>query len=79
VLLRLGQRPSIPPALVVISVAERFQINTSGRVPVVQSVEPNNQLLYACHRDMSLGLCLALESVAEVLAASVGLPLRLAC
>ena len=74
-----GHCPSTPPALVVISVAEPFQVNSTGRMPGLQSVEPSGQRLYACHRDRSLGPCLALESVAEVLAAPVGLPLRLGC
>jgi len=74
-----GRCPSTPPALVVISVAEPFQVNSCGRVPGLQWVEPSGQRLYACHRDRSVGPCLALESVAEVLAAPVGLPLRLGC
>jgi hypothetical protein len=77
VLQRLGHFASTPPAHVVISVAESFQVNSSGHVPGLQSVEPSGQRLYACHRDRSLGPRLAHESVAEVLAASVGLPLRL--
>jgi len=79
VLPRLGHCPSTPPAFVVISVAEPFQVNSGGRMPGLQSVEPSGQRLHACHRDRSLGPRLALESVAEVLAALVGLPLRLGC
>jgi hypothetical protein len=79
VLLHLGHCLSTPPALVIISVAESFQVNSRWRVPGHQSVEPSGQRLYACHRDRSLGPCLALESVAEVLAAPVGLPLHLGC
>ena len=45
----------------------------------LQSVEPGGQRFHACHRDRSLGPHLALESVAEVRAALVGLPLRLHC
>ena len=48
-------------------------------MPGLESVEPGGHRLYACHRDRSFGPCLALESVAEVLAALVGLPLRLSC
>ena len=40
VLPRLGHCPSTPPALVVVSVAEPFQVNSRGRVPGLQSVEP---------------------------------------
>ena len=75
----LGHCPSTPPAYVVISVAEPFQVNSSGRMPGLQSVEPSGQRVYTCHQDRSLGPRLALESVAEVLAALVGLPLRLGC
>jgi len=79
VLPRLEHCPSTPPALVVISVAKPCQVYSSGQVPGLQSLEPSGQQLYACHRDRSLGPCLALESVAEVLAAPVGFPLRLGC
>ena len=79
VLPRLGHSPSTPPAHVVISMAEPFQVNSSGGMSGLQSVEPSGQRLYTCHWDRSLGPCLALESVAEVLGAPVGLPLRLGC
>ena len=72
----VGLFPNTPPAFVVISVAEPLQVDSSGRVPGLQSVEPGGQRFYACHRDRSLGPRLALESVAEVLGALVGLPLR---
>jgi len=71
--------PNTPPAFVVISVAEPFQVDSSGRMPGTQSVYPGGLLLYACHRARSVGPCLALEAVAEVLAALVGLPSRLSC
>ena len=45
----------------------------------LHSVEPGSQQFDACQRDGSLGLRLALEHVAEVLAALVGHPLRLLC
>ena len=77
VLPRLGHCPATPPALVVIWVAEPVQTNSSGRMPRLQSVESSGQQLYDCHRDRSLGPCLAHESVAEVLVEPVGLPLRL--
>jgi len=48
-------------------------------MPGLQLVEPRGQRFHACHRDRSLGPRLALKSVAEVLAALVGLPLRLLC
>jgi hypothetical protein len=48
-------------------------------MPGHQSVEPGGQRFYACHRDWSFNPRLALESVAEVLAARVGLPLCLYC
>jgi len=79
VLPRLGHCPSTPPAFVGISVAEAFQVDSSGRMPRLESVEHGGERLYACHRDRSFGPCLALEPVAEVLAALVGLPLRLSC
>jgi len=79
VLPRLGHCLSTPPALVVISVAESFRVNSTGRVPGLQSVKPSGQPLDACHQDRSLGPRLALESVAKVFAAPVGLPLRLGC
>jgi hypothetical protein len=48
-------------------------------LPRLESVEPGSQRLHACHRNGSLGPCLALESVAEGLAALIGLPLCLSC
>jgi hypothetical protein len=41
VLPRLGHCPSTPPALVIISVAEQFHVNSRGRVHGLQSVEPS--------------------------------------
>jgi len=77
VLPRLGHSPSTPPAFVVVSVAKPHYVDSSGRMPGLQSVEPGGQQFHACHRDRSLGPRLALECVAEVLAALVGLPPRL--
>jgi hypothetical protein len=79
VLPRLGYGPSTPPAFVVVSVAEPLQVDSSGRMPRLQSVEPGSQRFHACHRDRSLRPCLALESEAEVFAGPVGLPMRLRC
>ena len=79
VLQRLGHCPSTPPAFVVISVAEPFQVDSSGRMPEIELVELGGQRLYACHRDWSFGPCLALESVAEVRPSLVGLPPHLSC
>ena len=79
VLPRLGHSPSTPPAFVVVSVAEPLEVDSSGRMPGLQSVEPGGQRFHTCHRGRSLGPRLALESVAEVLAAHVGLPPRLRC
>jgi len=79
VLPHLVHCPSTCPALVVVSVAEPFQLNSGWWLPRHQSVEPSGQQLHACHQDRSLCACLALETVAEVLAAPVGLPLRLGC
>jgi hypothetical protein len=44
VLPRLGHLPSTPPAFVVISVAEPLQVDSSGRVPGLQSVEPGGSI-----------------------------------
>jgi hypothetical protein len=79
VLPRLGHCPSTRPGLVVISVAGSFEVNPRGRKPGLLSVQPSAQWHYACHRDRSLGPHLAVESVAEVLAAPVCLPLGLRC
>jgi len=48
-------------------------------MPTVYSVEPGSPRLHACHQNGSLSPCLALQSVAEVLAALVSLPLCLGC
>jgi len=79
VLHRLGHIPSTPPAFVVVSVAEQLQVDSIGCVPGLRLVEPGVQRFDACHRDRSLGPRLTLESVAEVLAALVGLPLLHSC
>ena len=79
VLPRLGHCPSTPPAYVVISVAEPFLIDCSGRMPRIQSVERVGQRLLAYHQDTPVSPRLDLESVAEVPAALVGLPFRLSC
>jgi hypothetical protein len=74
---RMGHSPSIPPAFVVISMTEPLYVDCSGRMPILQSLEPGGQRIHACHRDSSLGLHLALESVAEVLGVLGRLPFRL--
>ena len=43
VLPRLGHCPSTPAAFVVISVGEPFQVDSSGRMPRLESVEPGGQ------------------------------------
>jgi hypothetical protein len=48
-------------------------------MPELSLVQPSGQQLYTCHQDRSLGPRITLESVAEVLVALVGLPLRLGC
>jgi hypothetical protein len=75
----LGHSPSTPPAFVIISVTEPLYVDCSGRMPILQSLEPGGQRIHACHLDSSLGLRLALESVAEVLAARGRLPFRVGC
>jgi len=75
----LGHSPSTPPAFVVVSVAEPLQVDSTGGMPGLQSVEPGGQQFHVCHRDRSLGPHLALESVAEEHATLVGLQLCLRC
>jgi hypothetical protein len=48
-------------------------------MPGLQSVEPGGKQFHSGHRGRSLGPNLALELVAEVLAALVGFQLRLRC
>jgi len=82
VFLHLGRRPAsaaAPPTFVVLSVAEQFLVDSSGSMPALQSVKLGSQRYNAWHQNRSLGLRLALESVAEVLAALVGLSLCLGC
>ena len=79
VLPHLGHRPSTQQSFVVISVGKPLVVDFSSLMPRLQSVEPGGLQIYACHRDRSFGPRLALETVAEVVAALVGLPLRLSC
>ena len=79
VLPRLGHSPSTPPVFIVISVAKPLWVDSSGCMPGLQSVERGGQRLYACDGDRAFGPHRALESVPEVLAALVGLPLRFGC
>jgi hypothetical protein len=77
-----GPRPAsaaTTAAFVVILVAEPFEVDSSGCIPGLEAVEPGRNRVHICHRNRSLGPCLALGSVAEVLAARVGLPLCLGC
>ena len=78
----LGCRPAsaaAPLTFVVLSVVKPFEADSGGRMPTLQSVEPGEQRLHTCHQDRSLGPRLTLESVAEVLAAHVGLPPCVGC
>jgi hypothetical protein len=79
VLLGLGHSPSTPPAFVIISVAEPLWVDCSGCMPGLRLIETRGQRFFASHRDRSFGSCLALVSVAEVLPALVGHPLRHSC
>jgi len=76
VVMRLGHSPATPPAFVVILVAEPHYVDSSGHMPGRQWVESGGQRHYACHLDRSFGPRHASVSVADVLAALVGLPLR---
>jgi uncharacterized protein YodC (DUF2158 family) len=60
-------------------VAELLKVKASGPMPGLQSVESRGQGLYVCHWNRSHGPSIAPESVVEVLAAPVGLPLCLGC
>ena len=73
---RLGSAAA-PPAFVVISVSEPFQVRAHWRVPGLQSVEPGCQWLHTIHWDGSLAPSFAFQPVAVMIAAFVGLPLRL--
>jgi len=65
------------PAFVVVSVPEPFQVRAYRRVPRLQLIESGHQWIHTSHWDRSLAPGLALQSVAAVLAALVGLPLCL--
>jgi hypothetical protein len=77
---RLGRHPTsaaAPPAFVVVSVSEPFQVCAHWRMPGLQSVEPGFQWLHTIHWDGSLAPSFAFQSVAVMFAAFVGLPLSL--
>jgi hypothetical protein len=77
---RLGRRPAsaaAPPAFIVVSVSEPFQVRAHWRVPGLQSVESGCQRLHTVHWDGSLASSFAFQSVAVMFAAFVGLPLSL--
>jgi len=78
--LGLGRRPApvaTPPAFVVVSVSEPFQVRAHWRVPGLQSVESGCQRLHTIHWDGSLAPSFAFQFVAVMFAAFVGLPLSL--
>jgi hypothetical protein len=72
-----GRCPCPPPSFIVLSVAEPFWVDSSGCMPALWFAEHNSQRLNTHNRNRSLGSRLSLESIAEVLAAFVGLPLYL--
>jgi len=77
---RLGRRPAstaAPPAFVVVSVSEPFQVRAHWRVSGLQSVESGCQWLHTIHWDGSLAPSFAFQPVAVMFAAFVGLPLSL--
>ena len=78
----LGHRcasTALPPASDVLSMAQTFLVDSSGCMPRLRLVEPGGQRFHACHWYTSLGPRLAHGSVAEVLAALVGLLPRSGC
>jgi len=72
-------RPSPAPEFVVISVADQFQLDSSGCMAGLQLDESSCKLLYACHLNRSLGPWLALQYVAAGVAADIGLSLHHGC
>jgi hypothetical protein len=78
----LGRRPTstaAPPAFIVASVSESFQVRSYWRMPALQSVELGCQGLHTIHWDESLTPSFAFQSVAIMFATFVGLPLSLRC
>jgi hypothetical protein len=67
-----------PPAFAVVSVPEPFQVRAYWRVPGLQSIELGRQWLHTSHWDRSHAPGLALQFVAAVPAAPVGLHCALA-
>lgn len=77
--LRLGQCTSTQGAFVDISVAETFQGDCTGHMLGHWSVGPGGQRVFTCHSNRSFGPHFALQSVADVLATFVGIPLCFGC
>ena len=78
---RLGLRPTsaaAPPAFVVVSGSEPFQVRAYWRMPGLRSVEPGCQWLHTVHWDGSLAPSFAFQSVAVMFAAFFCLPLAFA-
>jgi len=78
----LGHRPASTAALlafVVLTLAEPLYVDSSGCMPGFESEEPGGRRFHAWHLDRSLRPPLGLESVAEVLAALVGIPFHFGC
>jgi len=73
----LASSTTRPPALVVTSVSEPFQVCPHRSVSGLQSVEPGCLRLPTVRWDGSLASRIALQSLAVVLTAFVGLPLSL--
>ena len=73
---RLG-RSAAPPAFVVVSVSEPFQVRAHWCVSRLQSVESGCQWLHTIHWNGSLAPSFAFQPVAMMLTALVGLPLSL--
>jgi len=66
-----------PPAFVVYSVSEPFELRPHWRVSGLLSVETGCQNLHTDHWDGSLAPSFAFQSIAVVLTAFVGLPLSI--
>jgi len=76
----LGHHPAYaaaPLAFIVVSVSEPFQVRARWRVSGLQPVEPGCQWFHIIYWDGSLAPSFALQSVAVMFAAFVGIPLSL--
>jgi len=79
---RLGYHPAStasPPALVIVSATEPFQVHPHPRVSGLQSVEPGCQRFHTIHWDGSLASSYAFQSIAVGLTEFFSLPLSLRC